>query len=68
MMQKECPICRTPFEEKEMEEHLMSQHKASLDPELEAVHHTTSHHCVQCGADLPSPEALKDHNAQNHRM
>lgn len=67
-MEQKCPICAQMFDEKKLADHLLDDHPGSYNPETEALHAATAHECPICHAKLPTPEALKAHNARDHRM
>jgi hypothetical protein len=71
-MEKPCPICQLPFEEKKLPEHLESAHKGSISPDIQEMRAELEEHpafkCMVCHVALPSPEAVRDHHHSAHGL
>jgi hypothetical protein len=67
-MLKPCPVCKTPFEESKLPEHLSRDHMDAIDPEVKKMQQHHGDKCVICGQVLPSAEALRDHNGRVHHL
>ncbi|MCI4350741.1 MAG: hypothetical protein L3K15_04440 [Thermoplasmata archaeon] len=63
-----CPVCKTPFEESKLPEHMSRDHAEMADPEIQRLHQPHGDKCIICGAILPSPEALSEHNRRVHQL
>lgn len=68
-MRVKCPVCGEPFEDSKLSAHLLEVHPEVAEPdETPGAPSPYLHICAFCGARLPTPEALKEHNATQHRM
>ncbi|HZY70199.1 MAG TPA: C2H2-type zinc finger protein [Thermoplasmata archaeon] len=67
-MTTECPICKAQLEDAELPLHLREEHP-DAPPQIEqTAEAAVEHKCAQCGAVLPSAEALADHNLRVHGL
>jgi hypothetical protein len=68
-MTTKCDVCGEPFEESKLAAHMLDAHPDVAAPDTNpGTPVSAGHRCVQCGAELPSAEALKEHNAARHGM